>query len=221
MTQTQKLPANLIWKFDQSVANIFATHVRQHIPDYEIVLDKTLNICNERLSKESAILEIGCAIGETVSRLSKNGYKNIHAVDQSQDMLDYCPKDAATYYCSSDFPRIDLSFDAVLCNWTLHFIKNKIDYLKNIYDSMSSNGFLILSEKTENSGLALEQYHQWKSSNGVSDEEIQSKAKSLEGVLFVNSINWYLKNLKSIGFKEIYIANSTWCFTTFVAVKNN
>jgi len=207
------------WKFNKEVAQKFNQHARQHIPDYERVLDLTINLCTQKVKKNSNILEIGCAIGETVSRLSKKGYKNIHAVDQSQDMLDYCPKDAATYYCSSDFPRIDLSFDAVLCNWTLHFIKNKIDYLKNIYDSMSSNGFLILSEKTENSGLALEQYHQWKSSNGVSDEEIQSKAKSLEEVLFVDTVDWYLKNLKSIGFKKIYIANSTWCFTTFIAVK--
>jgi tRNA (cmo5U34)-methyltransferase len=209
------------WKFNKEIAKKFNQYVRQHIPDYERVLDLTLNLCTQKLKKDSNILEIGCAIGETVSRLNKKGYKNIHAVDQSQDMLDYCPKDAATYYCSSNFPKIDLLFDAVLCNWTLHFIKNKINYLKNIYNAMNSNGFLILSEKTENSGLALEQYHRWKSSNGVSDKEIQSKAKSLKGVLFVDSIDWYLKNLESVGFKEIYIANSTWCFTTFIAVKNN
>lgn len=207
------------WKFNKEIAKKFNQYVRQHIPDYERVLDLTLNLCTQKLKKDSNILEIGCAIGETVSRLNKKGYKNIHAVDQSQDMLDYCSKDAATYYCSSNFPKIDLLFDAVLCNWTLHFIKNKINYLKNIYNAMNSNGFLILSEKIENSGLALEQYHRWKSSNGVSDEEIQSKAKSLEGVLFVDSIDWYLKNLESVGFKEIYIANSTWCFTTFIAVK--
>jgi tRNA (cmo5U34)-methyltransferase len=209
------------WTFNKEIAKKFNRHARQHIPDYERVLNLTINLCTQKLKKNSNILEIGCAIGETVSRLNEKGYKNVHAVDQSQDMLDYCPKDAATYYCSSNFPKIDLLFDAVLCNWTLHFIKNKNDYLKNIYNAMNSNSFLILSEKTENSGLALKQYHQWKSNNGVSDEEIQSKAKSLEGVLFVNSINWYLKNLKSIGFNEIYIANSTWCFTTFVAVKNN
>jgi tRNA (cmo5U34)-methyltransferase len=210
----------MTWEFNQTVAKIFATHVRQHIPDYELVLDKTLNICNERLSKESAILEIGCAIGETVTRLHHNGFKNIHAVDASQAMLDRCPKELATYYCSSEFPSTNIKYDAVICNWTLHFIKNKESYLKKIYDVLNPGGFLVLSEKTENEGLALERYHAWKQEQGVSEEEIVSKSRSLERVMHINSAEWYINQLRASGFHELDIFNITSrCFISFVAVK--
>jgi SAM-dependent methyltransferase len=208
-----------MWKFNQQVADTFATHVRQHIPDYEHVLDKTIDVCNLKLSKESQILEIGCAIGETVERLHSNGFKNIHAVDASQDMLDRCPKELAQYYCSKEFPNASVKYDAVICNWTLHFIKDKLSYLEKIYNSLNSGGFLILSEKTENSGLALERYHEFKRSQGVSEEEIISKAKSLEGAMFIDSADWYCKNLKFLGFQQISIFSATWCFTSFVAIK--
>jgi len=220
MTQTQKLSKNDIWKFDRSVAKNFASHARQHIPDYEVVLDKTINICNERLSKESSILEVGCAIGETVNRLQKNKFKNIYAVDASQDMLDHCPKGLAIYYCSKEFPNTGIKYDVVICNWTLHFIKDKESYLKKIYDALKPKGFLILSEKTENSGLALERYHAWKREQGVSEKEIEAKARSIEEVMHINSAEWYINKLREIGFHELDIFNLTArCFTSFLCIK--
>jgi tRNA (cmo5U34)-methyltransferase len=208
------------WSFDQRVAGIFADHARQHIPDYDRVLDLAVDLCEQKLGKDSPILEIGCAVGETVTRLYHRGFKNIHAVDNSQAMLDRCPRDWATYYCSDSFPAVDdVRFDAVLCNWTMHFIENKSPYLSAIYDHLNPGGFLFLSEKTANSGLALEQYHLYKSRHGVSDQEIQAKAASLQGVMFPETIEWHLQTLRSLGFREVAVANANWCFTTFVAVK--
>jgi len=207
------------WKFNQQVADIFSEHVRQHIPDYDRVLDQMIDICKQKLIKESPILEIGCAVGETVNRLYDCGFRNIHAVDNSQDMLDRCPSDRATYYCSNNYPDIKLKFDAALANWTLHFIKNKKSYLSAIYENLSQGGFVFLSEKTSNSGMSLEQYHIYKSRCGVSDVEIKSKAESLKGVMFPKNIEWYLRTLKNLGFSDVSVVNANWCFTSFVAIK--
>ena len=98
-------------------------------------------------------------------------------------------------------------------------MNNKIEYLKQIYNSLLPGGFIVLSEKTENTGLALEQYYRYKTNNGVKEKEIREKEKLLKDVMFIDSVEWYLKNLKIIGFEEVYIANATWFFTTFVAVK--
>lgn len=211
----------MIWKFDNKIAKIFNKHARQHIPDYDRVIDLNVDLCEKKLKKDSNILEVGCAIGETVKKLYSRGFRNIHAVDNSPEMLNCCPRSKATYYCTSSFPTKDIKFNAVLCNWTLHFMKNKIEYLKEIYNSLSPGGFVILSEKTESDGLALEQYHRYKFKKGVKQKEIKQKEKLLRNVMFVDSTEWYLKNLRSIGFEKIYIANANWCFTTFVGIKNS
>jgi tRNA (cmo5U34)-methyltransferase len=207
------------WQFDQHVAKIFADHARQHIPNYDQVIDLTVSLCEQKLNANSPILEIGCAVGETVKKLNLKNFSNIHAVDNSQDMIDKCPADMANYYCSSEFPTINIKFQAILCNWTLHFIQDKISYLKKIFDQLEPGGLLVLSEKTQNSGLALEQYHKFKSSMGVSDEQIRAKALSLTNVMFIHDVRWYFSTLEDLGFKQIYIAQASWCFTTFVAVK--
>jgi len=207
------------WSFDQRVAGIFAEHARQHIPNYDHVLDLAVDLCQQKLKKDSPIMEIGCAVGETVTRLHDSGFINIHAVDNSQSMIDRCPPNLATYYLSDTFPDIDNEFDAVLCNWTMHFIENKSPYLTKIYQHLQPGGFFFLSEKTANSGLALEQYHLYKSRHGVSEQEIRDKAASLRGVMFPESIEWYLEILKKLGFSQIAVANANWCFTTFVAIK--
>lgn len=209
------------WSFNTNVAQTFSSHARQHIPDYDRVLALSLDLCQQKLNLSDPILEIGCAIGETVTRLHNAGFNNIHAVDSSQSMLDYCPEGFATYYCTESFPETNTKFKSVLCNWTLHFIKDKLSYINEIFNSMSGDSFLILSEKTLNHGLALEQYHRYKSKQGVSDEVIKVKAESLKNVMFIDSPDWYLQNLKKVGFNDVYIANANWCFTTFVATKSN
>tara|TARA_R110000868_G_C10958404_1_gene768279 strand:- start:1468 stop:2106 length:639 start_codon:yes stop_codon:yes gene_type:complete len=210
------------WQFNSAIAEKFKQHAQQHIPDYNRVLDLTIDLCNQKVHKGSPVLEIGCAIGETVTRLHNKGFTNIHAVDYSQAMLDKCPTELATYYCTPNFPKVDIKFDAILCNWTMHFVENKIPYLTKIYQSLKPGGMFILSEKTSNDGIALEQYHRYKSHKGVSDAEIQTKAESLVNVMFPENVAWYLQvlqRLDSKGFKQIHIANANWCFTTFVAIK--
>ena len=83
-----------------------------------------------------------------------------------------------------------------------YFIKEKETYIKSIYDNLKPGGFLILTEKTKNSGIELELYHQFKRNQGVSDEEISKKSESLIGKMFINSEFWYFKICKEIGFKE-------------------
>jgi len=207
------------WQFNSQIADIFSTHARQHIPNYDHVLDLAIDLCQQKSNVDAPILEVGCAVGETVIRLHNAGFTDIHAVDNSQSMLDRCPPDMATYYLSDKFPDVNIEFDAVLCNWTMHFIENKNPYLWEIYQHLRPNGFFFLTEKTANSGLALDQYHLYKSRHGVSDEEIHRKAASLRGVMFPETIEWYLQSLKGLGFREVCVANANWCFTTFVAVK--
>lgn len=205
------------WQFDNSVAKIFANHARQHIPDYDKVIDLSVSLCDQYYQKNDPILEVGCAIGETIIRLNEKGFTNVHGVEASQSMLDGCPKDIATYYLTERFPTSDTKYKVVLCNWTLHFMQDKVSYLKDIAANLSKDGMLVLTDKTVNEGLALEQYHKFKLSSGVSQEEVRQKAESLKNVMHIDSVEWYFNTLRELGFGKIYIASANWCFTTFVA----
>ena len=204
------------WQFDQSVARIFVKHAREHIPNYDTVIDKSIALCQKFLAKDSAIVDIGCATGETLKRLKQAGFVNLTGVDSSQAMLDYC-QTQATLICSDQFP--DQLFDAVLCNWTLHFMSDKLDYLHQIYKNLAPGGVFIVSDKTSSDPAMIDFYHDFKSKAGVSAEEIQSKAASVRDIMFIDNPQWYLETLSNLGFKNIQIIDASWCFTTFFCVK--
>jgi tRNA (cmo5U34)-methyltransferase len=208
----------MTWKFDAKVAANFVEHARQHIPNYDLVINKSVEVCNHYLSSDDVIVDVGCATGETIRRLSLAGFKNLIGVDYSQDMLDQCPKNLAKYFCDPTFPKC--SVDAVLCNWTLHFVKDKISYLKDIFQNLNPGGFLILSEKTSLDPVSVKFYHEIKRKNGVSDQAILDKEASVANIMYIHNPLWYLETLDQIGFQNIQIIDASWCFTTFLCYKN-
>ena len=209
------------WKFDRQVADNFEDHARKHIPDYDRVIDMCVDVCQQVLTDpaEDRIIEVGSATGETVKRLFGAGFHNLVGVESSSDMLDKI-KDVpiAHWVNSTSFPVDQGPYHVVLCNWTLHFIKEKLQYLKDIHAGLHTGGVLILTDKTCNQGLELELYHKFKRRQGVSDQEIAAKAASLEGVMFVDSPTWYTDNLVELGF-DVTVLHQVPCFTTFMCVK--
>jgi tRNA (cmo5U34)-methyltransferase len=205
------------WKFDSTVAKSFVDHARQHIPNYDQVINKCVELCQYHLGQHSRIIDVGCATGETLRRLHSAGFTNLTGVDNSRDMLDYCDPDIATILCRDNFP--DRRFDAVLCNWTLHFIKDKIRYLADIYSNLTEGGILVLSEKTSLDPVAINRYHNWKRRNGVSDEEILLKEQAVKNIMHIQDVQWYITTLAIVGFKNIQVIDASWCFTTFLCNK--
>ena len=79
----------MTWQFDDDVAEIFPQHARQHIPNYDQVLNLSLDVCND-YSKTSKILDVGCATGETLKLLEQNNFTNIvlwNEIHQSQNSV--------------------------------------------------------------------------------------------------------------------------------------
>jgi SAM-dependent methyltransferase len=208
------------WKFDQEISNFFEEHARQHIPDYDRVIMLSVSVCKKLFTEHNRIIDVGCATGETVKRLYGVGFHNLVGVDASADMLSKVKNLPIAHWIESNhFPVDDGPYSAVICNWTLHFIKDKITYLTDIYRATDSNGILILTDKTANLGIELELYHDFKRAQGVSEEEIVNKAYSVRDIMFIDTPEWYLKTLAKVGFKDIAIINATPCFTTFMAYK--
>ena len=203
-----------MWTFDNKVAEIFPSHARQHIPNYDKVIQKTLDICAD-YSADSAIVDVGCAVGETLVKLHHNGFTNLYGVDNSQSMLDRCPKNIGAEYILSDKFEIDKKFDVIIINWTMHFIKDKRMYLEQVRKRLNTNGTLILTDKTSVHDFPQKHYYNLKRANGVSEAEIQAKATSLENVMHIKDVQWYLTAFMLEGFTT-HIFDADWCFTSFV-----
>lgn len=204
------------WKFDSKLAPNFVDHARSHIPDYDKVIDISVELCEDLYGQNSNVIDVGCASGETLKRLNKRGFTNIYGLDNSQSMLDVCPKDIATYFLSDTYPVGLPVMDVIICNWTLHFIKDKLSYLQSIKNNLDDKGTFILSEKTTLDPLMIEKYHEFKMQKGVSEEEIKIKEKQLLDVMYIDDTEWYLSTLKEIGFSKVNVINAHYCFNTFI-----
>jgi tRNA (cmo5U34)-methyltransferase len=209
--------SNTTWQFDNDIAKVFVAHAQQHIPNYDTVINKCVSLAQDLVATDGAIIDVGCATGETLRRLKQAGFANLYGVEASRAMLDRCDPDLAQYYHSDTFP--DKKFDAVFCNWTLHFIKDKIAYLSAIHSNLDDHGFVVLSDKTSLDPVCIKKYHEWKRSQGVTEEQIQAKAQSVKDIMFINSPKWYLDTLQQVGFGRVEVIDAHWCFTTFLCHK--
>lgn len=204
------------WQFDESVAKRFQQEAHEHIPDYERVIDLCLDIANNKLNKDSVIIDVGSALGYTVDSFIKHGYSNIVGVEASEAMrLNSLHQDKIIL--SDAFPNINC--DMVIINWTLHFIKNADAYLKSVFDSINDGGILVLTDKTAQCELIKKLYYDFKRSNGVSEEYIQQKEIQLQGYMNNFPVEWYLTILQEIGFSNIQIINTRLGFSTFYCEK--
>ena len=178
------------WRFDEHIAPSFVEHARQHIPNYETVTDKCARYCALNVNKDAKIIDVGCATGHTLKKLHAQGFTNLYGLDNSPHMIEFAPKGIASYFLSDTFLGDD--YDMILCNWTLHFIKDKEKYLKAMADGLKNGGTMILSEKTSKDTDLIK--------------------------MFINSAEWYQQKLLSLGF-TVTVMDADWCFTTFLCKK--
>lgn len=200
------------WKFNDEVAQIFEDHAIKHIPDYEHIIKQLPSILhNHNITTDKKIIDFGCATGSTLRTLRYNGYKNISGVDSSQTMLDKCPDSIAKLICDDKLP--EENYDVIISNWTLHFNENKWNLLTDFKKKINQSGLIILSEKTKDVDRNI--YHRWKASNGLTQQEIENKEKSLQGKMFLHTKKEYEEQFKIHNF-EYQTINDKFGFVTWV-----
>jgi hypothetical protein len=91
--------------------------------------------------------------------------------------------------------------------------------LTDIYDSLSNDGYLILTDKLQQSEIVKREYYDFKRKNGVTEEYIQQKEKDLVGIMHSVSLGWYANKLNMVGFKSVEVIHAELGFTTFLCEK--
>jgi SAM-dependent methyltransferase len=206
------------WVFDEQVARNFDHIARTSIPHYDQVIEKSIEIIQKTGFTDPKVIDVGSAIGTTLSRLYTAGFHNLYGVDNSHSMLDHSFRHA-TLVCSPDFPQDLAPFHVVLANWVLHFISDREQYLSSIAASLAPGGLLILSEKVVSTPMCHDLYHDFKRGNGLSESDIETKQSRLRGVLTPYPLQWYLATLPERGFESVEVIDAHYSFVTILARK--
>lgn len=207
------------WSFDTEVANRFQEEAKNNIPDYERVIQLCIDICKKKCNEQDLVVDVGSALGYTLRKFVDSGHKAVIGIESSEHMLYSEHQLHRERTILSETFRKDLEPKMVLANWTLHFILEREEYIKDVFDSLPNGGVFVLTDKTPQSETIKEMYYDFKRKNGVSEKYIKQKEEKLKGYMYLYPIDWYQMTLERCGFKNIQIINSNLGFVTFYAEK--
>lgn len=234
--QDQVMPSGK-WEFDGEVASVFDDMLSRSIPQYDVMRRACFDMACKYIQPSTDILDLGCSRGESLAFLvDRFGSDNRYiGIDVSQPMID-AAKDRFKREVERGVVKID-NFDlragfpsvlasVTLCVLTLQFtpIEYRLRIMQDIYDHIMPGGALILVEKVIGGSAKLNAsmvdiYYDLKSRNGYSQEQIERKRLSLEGVLVPMTAKWNEEMMSIVGFRQIDCFWRWMNFAGWVAIK--
>jgi tRNA (cmo5U34)-methyltransferase len=191
------------WKFDGQVAAAFDDMLSRSIPDYATMRRLVLDLGSRFVQPHTDIVDLGCSRGTGLAPfVDKFGVKvrRYFGFDESAAMVQ-AAADHFQGYTNVNLVRIiqhDLRLglpagilpSVILSVLTLQFLP--VEYRQRLiadaFQSLRPGGVLVLVEKVlgpdaDADRLLVRSYYDLKRANGYTQDQIESKRKSLEGVL--------------------------------------
>lgn len=229
------------WSFDEDVSNCFEDMLSRSIPQYDVMRESSANLVHDIISPYAVenfnILDIGCSDGLMIQKLlNKFDYKGRYTgIDISEPMLQKARyifeheiknKQVNIYNCDlrTNFPNE--VYNAITSILSIQFtpIEYRQQIIQNIYNHLYLNGCFIMVEKvlgnTANiNELFVKNYYDMKKQNGYTEEQIERKRLSLEGVLVPVTSDWNIDLLKQSGFRQVDVFWKWMNFVGYIAIK--
>jgi len=220
------------WEFNTEVCQVFTDMLRRSIPQYDLMRSAVYEVGCSYIQPETGIVDLGCSKGDALAPFIDR-YKaecNYLGLELSQPMLDACrqrfQQEISEGFVSiekhdlrDDYPSVNASL--TLSVLTLQFtpIEHRQRILRDIRKSTVPGGAFLLVEKilgdtAEINELMVSSFHQMKAKNGYSNEAIERKRLSLEGVLVPVTARWNEELLRSAGFTQV---DCFWRWMNFAA----
>ena len=225
------------WVFDGDVTAVFDNMLSRSIPLYPVMRAAVTEVAAEYVQPDTHIVDLGCSRGEALAPLVERfGDRNrFVGVEVSDPMLE-AARQRFTGYADRgvvDLRKLDLRTDypevrasVTLSVLTLQFtpIEHRLKIMRNIYDRTTPGGAFVLVEKVIGASASLDelmvkQYHRMKAENGYTEEDIQRKRLSLEGVLVPLTARWNEEMLRGAGFTQVDSFYRWMNFAGWLAVK--
>lgn len=225
------------WKFDDSVTAVFEDMLSRSIPQYPVMRQAVFDLACHFQQEKTDIVDLGCSRGDAIAPLvDKFGAHNrFTLVEVSKPMLEVVRERFKGYInCGVlraldtdlryDYPHVVAS--VTLCILTLQFtpIEYRQRILRDVYKSTLPGGALILVEKVLGATAEMDKemvdlYYGMKRENGYTEEQIQRKRFSLEGVLVPVTAKWNEELLYMAGFRQVDCFWRWMNFAAWIAVK--
>ncbi len=225
------------WTFDGQVTDVLNDMLERSIPQYQVMRRACFDMANKYIQRKTAVVDLGMSRGEAVAALiDKHGVQNHYVgVEVSKPMLEAARRrfrgmidagvvDVRELDLRADYPRVAAS--VTLCVLTLQFtpIEYRLRIMQNIYEHTVPGGCLILVEKVLGASASIDRnmvdiYYKLKADNGYSQDQIERKRLSLEGVLVPVTAKWNEELMRSSGFREVDCFWRWQNFAAWVAVK--
>lgn len=225
------------WKFNGEVTKVFQDMISRSIPGYEAMRELVFRMARNFVREGTNILDIGCSTGLSSERLIQSyGDKcNFILTDVSEPMLEKCrakyAEEIKRGFVNVKYSDLRESFPITGCSiilscLTIQFtpIEYRQNIIENVYRSLEPGGAFIFVEKVLGNSAMLDkcmidEYYDIKKENAYTEEQIQTKRKSLEGALVPLTSDMDCLLLKQAGFKKIDCFWRFLNFTAFIAVK--
>jgi len=223
------------WEFDEEVTNVFDNMLERSIPQYYVMRDLVTKIGMRYVQMNSAIVDIGCSRGNAIAPfIRKFGCEAKYLLlDTSAPMIKACkekfgsPSDELQimqYDITKGIPEIDAS--VVLSVLTLQFtpIEYRQKIVESVYNNLRKGGVFIVVEKVlgntnEIDSMLVDEYYKMKGEHSYTQEQIENKRKSLEGVLVPITARWNEDMLKQVGFSKVDCFWRYLNFAGWIAIK--
>lgn len=222
------------FEFDEEVASVFDDMLNRSVPFYKEMQRLSINFASNFLEENDTVYDLGCSTGSTLIELSKNSNHNLNliGIDNSEAMLNRAKNKCKAFGVNIDFINADLhdiSYNdakLILSNYTLQFIRplQREKLVKKIQNSLKDEGIFIFSEKviSSNSKLnkqSIDEYYNFKKTQGYSEFEISQKREALENVLIPYTEEENKKMILDAGFSHCETIFKWVNFATFIAIK--
>ncbi len=206
--------------FDESVVAVFPDMIKRSVPGYATIIHMVGQIAERFAKPNTNVYDLGCSLGASTLSMRHRipcADVTIHAVDNSQAMIDQCKavidadsgETPVQLHCENIQDTQLANASVCVLNFTLQFIpiKEREALLTNIAKSMAPGGVLILSEKitfedVDYNQLQIDLHHHFKRTNGYSDLEIAQKRAALENVLLPETLAAHKSRLLNAGFTK-------------------
>jgi tRNA (cmo5U34)-methyltransferase len=189
------------WAFDEEVTDAFEDMLRRSIPQYEVMRRAVFEIGSGFVRDHTSVVDLGCSRGDALAPFVDRfgAYNRFVGVEVSEPMLAVARARFEGHARAGvvDIRALDLrtGYPPVLASLTLAVLTLQfvpIEYrhriVSDVYASTIPGGAFILVEKVlgldhETNSLLVSHYERLKREHGYSQDEIERKRLSLEGVL--------------------------------------